>query len=84
MPGSEERSLPPILGDVPREVIQVPSWLGGLNGPTHHQLEIHLQESQKLKLFANVDPMETLPCLGLIEYSQPDRFSRENIVGSTV
>jgi hypothetical protein len=34
------------------------------------------QGLNSLKSFASVDSNETPPCLGLIEYSRTDRFSR--------
>jgi hypothetical protein len=40
------------------------------------QHEVHLQELQKLESFARLDSNGTLPCLGLIDYSRPVRFSR--------
>jgi hypothetical protein len=62
---------------------QVTGLGGGLNGSTQHSLEVCLQESYKLKSFASVESIGTLPCLVLIEYSRTDRFSRGSIVGST-
>src|SRR5208337_201180 len=64
-------------------ITRVTGKLGGLNGSTQHELEVYFQESQRLKSFASVDPNGTPPCLGLMEYSRTDRFSRGSIVGST-
>src|ERR1700675_4520502 len=55
----------------------------GLNRSTQHWYEVHLQELQKLRSFANLHSSGTLPCLGLIEYSRTVRLSGGSIVGST-
>ena len=55
----------------------------GLLGRGNQNLKVYLQESQKLKSFASAHSNGTLRCLGLIECSRTDRFSRESIVGST-
>src|SRR6266403_4752887 len=60
-----------------------PDKRGGLNGSTQHLLEVYLQQFQKPKSFASIDSNATPPCLGLMQYSQTDRFSRRSIVGST-
>jgi hypothetical protein len=61
----------------------VPDKRAGLNGSTQHWLEVYLQESRELNLFASFESNGTLPRLGPIEHGPKDRFFVRSIVEST-
>ena len=44
--------------------VEIPDKPGGLNGSTHHLLEVFFQESTRLISFTSVDSNGTLYCLG--------------------